>query len=343
MKSCAAIRFTTSGIELRAGSASRVMQECLACDPQASDHDLQRQLAESFGILLKRRGGSSADFAGVGIAYDPAFLAASRAVRNEAALARLVSDALSIPAVAEVDVVAAALAEHRASAGQDVDPLLLVEAGSRIRAALLIHGQPYRGGGNGEIPLGLLRSSGLPRHVPTGGITVDAIASTTALTQRARQAIQDWDNTVAFAQAHAKTSPRQIQVAPAIQQQFHPQRRRFEQLLSLVDGDPLRITFGTIIQAAQTGDQLSLALLADASTVLGAAIAQAILLFQPRRIVVQGELLRRGPELIRQAVLYSVESHFEPNGLPAEVVLSDRESAALDGAALLAQGAFVTF
>lgn len=342
MKSCAAIRFTTSGIELRAGSASAAAQEFHVCDPQAGDHDLQRQLAAAFRLLLKRLGRSSAEFAGVGIAYDPAFLAASQPVRNEKSLTRLVSDALGLSAVAEVDVVAAAIAEHQSGAGPSRDPLLLVEAGSRIRAALLIHGQPYRGGGNGEIPLGRLRSTGLPRHVPTGGITVDAIASTTALARRARQAIGDWDSTVAFAQAHAKTSPRQLPIDPAIQQQFHPQGRRFERLLSLADGDPQRITLEAIAQAAQDGDQLSLALLADAAGVLGAAIAQAMLLFQPRRVVIQGELPRTGPELIRQAVRHSVESQFEPNGLPADIILSDQESAALDGAVMLAQGAFVT-
>src|SRR5260370_25510144 len=80
---------------------------------------------------------------------------------------------------------------------------------------------------------------------------------------------------------------------------------RFSTLMKLTGGDRDQITTRLIAQAAAQGDRLSRELLADATDALGWALAQAIALVNPARIVIGGGVSLIGQELflepLRQA------------------------------------------
>jgi glucokinase len=67
--------------------------------------------------------------------------------------AKLLSEALGVPAWLEHDAKAAAIAEHRLGAGRGVDDMVLLALGTGIGGGLILNGQVYRGvsGAAGEI------------------------------------------------------------------------------------------------------------------------------------------------------------------------------------------------
>jgi glucokinase len=126
----------------------------------------------------------------------------------------------------------------------------------------------------------------------------------------------------------------------------HPQSRRFPErfatLMKLVDGDVGRITTRIIAQAAAAGDRLSRELLSDATATLGWALAQAITLINPARIVIGGGVSLIGQDLFFEPIREACRAEvFPPFARIADIVPAALgEEVVVHGAVALARNAF---
>src|SRR4029077_3374808 len=117
---------------------------------------------------------------------------------------------------------------------------------------------------------------------------------------------------------------------------------RFATLMKMVAGDCDCITTRFIAQAAAQGDRLSRELLWDATDTLGWAIAQAITLINPGRIVIGGGVSLIGQEQffepVREACQAAVFKSFA--GIAEIVPAALNEEVVIYGALALSRDAF---
>jgi len=242
------------------------------------------------------------------------------------------------PAVLHNDADTAAYAEARFGAGRGFDPVLYVTVGSGIGGGLVCNGQIFRGSGAGAMEIGHLRPGNPPRHIGAAGSSVESIASGFGIEDRARRSIAAWREAAARVDEQlARPGPGGAQTAGT---RSSPERGAT--LLKMLDGNIDRITTRLITQAAAQGDRLSRELLADATEALGWALAQAIALVNPARIVIGGGVSLIGQELffepLRQACRAVV---FKPFAEVAEIVPAALgEEVVVHGAVALARAAF---
>lgn len=265
---------------------------------------------------------------------------------------------LGLPAVLHNDADTAAYAEAHFGAGRGFDPVLYITVGSGIGGGLVSGGQIFRGSGAGAMEIGHLRPGRLGRHVSVAGDSVESIASGFGIEDRARQSIAEWeaanllvesrfalsqkeegDEDAAKRERADEVGAREPQFAAAGSRRFP---ERFATLMKLIDGDCDRITTRVIAQAAAQGDRLSRELLWDATNTLGWAIAQAITLINPGRIVIGGGVSLIGQEQffepVREACRAAV---FKPFSGIAEIVPAALlEEVVIYGAVALARDAF---
>lgn len=242
------------------------------------------------------------------------------------------------------DADSAALAESRFGAGQGFDPCMYVTIGSGIGGGLVIGGRIFRGSGAGALEIGHLRPGQLPKHLPLGGETVEAIGSGFGITQRAKLAMEHHETTAAYVQSQfGSTNPNNSSIDPEFQSRLDPGRRRFSTLLDLAEGDINRVTTALVGQAAAAGDPLSLSLLADATHVIGWALAQSITLINPARIVVGGGVSLLGEELFFAPVRRACEQFMFPpfRGIAQIVPASLGEEVVVHGAVAVAAAEFL--
>jgi glucokinase len=225
-------------------------------------------------------------------------------------IAAWAGDTLSIPRVVlQNDADTAALGEARYGAGIGHNPLLYVTIGSGIGGGLVINGSIYRGSGRGAVEIGhlVIDSQTLP---PT---TLEQIASGWSIAREARERL---------ARLLQPSSP----------------------LLQLCDGDPSRIRAIHVAQAACLGDPISINTLRIATSALGSALAHAVTLLAPNRIILGGGVSLIGEELwfepVRRETLRRVFPPFQgtfdivPATLGEEVVVHGALALALDAARL---------
>ena len=218
-------------------------------------------------------------------------------------LADWLREGLGIPSVVvHNDADVAGLAESRFGAGKGHSPLLYVTVGSGIGGALIIDDRIYRGFGRGAGEIGHLM-------VPVGDgpafhlVELEQAASGWAIAQAGREL--------------AAGRPPGTSGGPFVQDRP-------------VTG-PGPITGLTVAQAARKGDAWALAILDRARRALAFALAQAVALAAPRRIVIGGGASLIGEELwfepIRRQVDSTVFSPFRggfdivPAALGEEVVV----------------------
>jgi glucokinase len=226
------------------------------------------------------------------------------------------------PTVLHNDADCAAYAEARFGAGKGFDPVLYVTVGSGIGGGLVCDGRIFRGYGAGAMEIGHLRPGQAPRHVSLAGASVESIASGFGIEDRARRAIAEWEEaTVRVENRFAPPHPMADPVAAPAHAPGRQFPERFATLMKLVEGDRARITTRIIAQAAAQGDRLSRELLSDATDTLGWALAQAVTLVNPARIVIGGGVSLIGQDLFFDPVREAVQAEvFPPFAGVADIV-----------------------
>src|SRR5262249_37884311 len=158
-----------------------------------------------------------------------------------------------------------------------------------------------------------------PRKVSLAGASVESIASGFGIEDRARRTIAAWDEAAARVEDRFRPPVAAAPEAPARHTPSAESRPRFPErfapLMKLVNNDVQRITTGVIAQAAAQEDRLSRELLGDATDALGWALAQAITLVNPGRIVIGGGVSLIGQELFFEPLREACQAEvFQPFG-----------------------------
>jgi glucokinase len=313
---------------------------------------IRQQIGSAIPELLDSAGMTRTDIAGLGIAFggpvdaDRGVTLLSNQVDGwqNFPLVEWVRENLGWPAALQNDADSAALAESRYGAGKGFDPVMYVTVGSGIGGGLILGGRIFRGGGAGALEIGHLRPGQLPRHIPLNGETVEAIASGFGITERAKSSIQDYFATAAYARSQfPETQPKQTNIDSEFQRRTDPRLLRFAKLMELADGDVANITTARIGQAAAAGDALSLSLLGDATHAIGWALAQAITLINPARIVIGGGVSLMGEELFFAPVRRACDQFVFPpfRGLAEIVPAGLGEEVVVHGAVAVAAAEFL--
>lgn len=255
---------------------------------------------------------------------------------------------LGLPAVLHNDADTAAFAEAHFGAGKGFDPVLYVTVGSGIGGGLVCGGNIFRGSGAGAMEIGHLRPGRQQRHVSVAGDSVESLASGFGIEVRARQTIAEWEAASLLVESRFATSSAAASdgalsgepQVPAGDRRRFPER--FSTLMKLVDGNPDRITTRLIAQAARQGDRLSRELLWDATSTLGWALAQAITLINPGRVVIGGGVSLIGQEQFFEPVREACQAAvFKPFTGIAEIVPAFLvEEVVIHGALALARAEF---
>ncbi|MDB5389770.1 MAG: hypothetical protein JWM11_5416 [Planctomycetaceae bacterium] len=313
---------------------------------------IRQQILLAVPELLASANLTKGDIAGLGIAFGGpvdanrgmTLLSNQVAGWEQFPIVDWVRENLGWPAALQNDADSAALAESRFGAGRGFDPVMYVTVGSGIGGGLILGGKIFRGCGAGALEIGHLRPGQLPRHIPLSGDTVESIASGFGITERARRTIQDYFATAAYARSQfAATQPKQTNLDVEFQQRLDPRLQRFAKLLELAEGDAINITTAKVAQAAVLGDALALGLLADATHAIGWALAQAITLINPARIVIGGGVSLIGEELFFGPVRRACEQFVFPpfRGLAEIVPAGLGEEVVVHGAVAVAAAEFL--
>lgn len=198
--------------------------------------------------------------------------------RNEP-LGANVRERIGKPVVVENDVNAAAWGEFTFGAGEDVDDLLMVAVGTGVGGGVVIDGQLLRGA------FGVAAEIGHLRVVPHGLLCGcgqhgcwEQYASGRALVREARHRAWEGDPLMVAAGGRAE------------------------------DIDGLMIT-----KAAEEGDPLSIALLADLGHWLGEGIATLAAILDPAVVVIGGGVSEAG-DLLLHPIQKSLDSHLPAYG-----------------------------
>jgi glucokinase len=184
-------------------------------------------------------------------------------------LARLVGDALGMPAWIENDANAAALAEHRLGAGRGTRHMLLVTIGTGLGGGLILDGKLYHGasGAGGEIGHMQLEPEGRVCGCGRQGC-LEALASGSALE--------------AVAASIVASDPAGL-VAQIARRENTPPDARILQL------------------AAEAGDAAADAAIRRAGRYLGAGLTNLVNVFNPEVIVIGGSIRKLGPRYLDTA------------------------------------------
>jgi glucokinase len=306
---------------------------------------IQQQICDAFDELLKQSHLERQQIGGVAIGFGgPVDTRLGRIVTShqvdgwdDFALTNWFETKIGLPAVLHNDADTAAYAEAHFGAGRGFDPVLYVTVGSGIGGGLICGGQIFRGSGPGAMEIGHLRPGNSPRHIAAAGSSVESIASGFGIEERARRSIVEWYDAAARVEGRLTSAE-----AKAGQIEARRSPDHCATLLGLVEGDVNRLTTRLITQAALQGDRLSRELLKDATDTLGWALAQAIALVNPARIVVGGGVSLLGQELFFEPVRQACRSAvFTPFADVAEIVPAGLgEEVVVHGAVALARAAF---
>ena len=181
--------------------------------------------------------------------------------------------------VIQNDADTAALGEARFGAGRGLSPILYVNSGSGIGGGLIVDGKIYRGSGVGAIEIGhLVTPEG--DHASMGRrLTVESVASGWAIGEGGRHAawqdLPDWQGLSGF---HG------LDEGPG-------------RLLDLTGGDPERVDAKIVAESARMGNVAGKFILKRATLAMSTALAHAVTLLAPRRVVLGGGVSLMGDDL----------------------------------------------
>ncbi len=216
---------------------------------------------------------------------------------------------LGLPAAIGNDCDVAALAEARFGAGQGSNPVFYVTVGTGIGGGLVVGGQIYQGHGNAAAEIGHLRYGLDASHAKQN---IESLAAGWGIAQRGRESISCGQATEASSTA--------------------------EDLAHRCGGRLDDLTARMIADAAGDGNALARAVLDQATTALGWAIAQVITLVSPQVVVIGGGVSLIGPELFFAPVRESVARYVFPPLTDSYQIVPARlgEEVVLHGALALA-------
>jgi glucokinase len=242
--------------------------ERIRVEPDRGAFHIRDQIQAAFATLLVKTKLGRRDIQAVGVGFGgPVDASAGRTQKSfqvegwdDFPLAEWIRDHLEVPMVVlENDADSAGLAEARFGAGVGYSPVLYMNVGSGIGGALIVDQQIYRAAGHGAIEIGHLKvadTSAAGAHT----VELEQIASGWAIASAARELCR-----------------RKIQ-----------EGERDGHLLSRSNGNLDAITAAVVAEAARDGDPDSTAILDRARVAVAFALAQAITLLAPRRIVIGG-------------------------------------------------------
>ena len=321
-------------------------------NPERGALGIQNQIVAGIDELLQQTRVTREQVAGIGIGFggpvdvDRGVIVTSHQVAgwDQFPLVKWFEADLGYSTILQNDADTAAFAEAMFGAGRGFDPVMYVTVGSGIGGGLVCGGKIFRGCGAGAMEIGHMRPGTAPRHVAYPAATVEAIASGFGIEERAQRAIADWEKTTVFVDSRfERPQPTEgtVNTDPSAIAGRTPERCAV--LLKLAGNDRKKITTRLIAQAASQGDRLSRELLADATETLGWAIAQAITLVNPARIVIGGGVSLIGQELFFEPVRNVCRAEtFGPFAKLAEIVPAALgEEVVVHGALALARQAFV--
>jgi len=190
---------------------------------------------------------------------------------RDVALRAELEERVDLPFVIENDANAAAWGEFRFGAGHDTDDLLMLTIGTGVGGGLVLDRSLYRGGFGVGAEIGHLRvvPDGLPCGCGNRGC-LEQYASGSALVRETRAAVRR---------------------DPA----------RGGALLDLAGGDVERIDGPLVTRAAQAGDELARARLAEVGRWLGEGIASLAAVLDPAVVVIGGGVSEAGDLLLDPA------------------------------------------
>jgi glucokinase len=287
----------------------------LAIDPARQAPGIREQIAEALPSLLAEAHLGRAVIGAVGVGFGgPVDTGRGRIERSyqiegweDFPLGDWIRQELHIPeVVVHNDADTAGLAESRFGAGKGHSPLLYMTVGSGIGGALIIHDRIYRGFGKGAGEIGHLMVPVFDdQGRPTRLMELEQVASGWAIA-RAGQGLVDSGT---FAEEDPTSGDN----------------------LDEADGrEPRRVTGWMVAQAARRGVPEAISIVVRGQMAIGFALAQAIALAAPRRIVIGGGVSLIGSDWfdgIRQFVDHFVFTPFAggfeivPAALGEEVVV----------------------
>ncbi len=240
--------------------------------PTAGAPAIRDQIATAVGPLLDRVGRSRIDAAAIGfggpVDSERGRVTVSHHVPgwSDFPLVDWLRDLLHNDLVAlHNDADTAALGEARFGAGAGFSPVLYVNSGSGIGGGLIVDGRIYRGSGSGALEIGHLWIE--PPTSDRPGSTLESLASGWSIARQARD--------LAASRPLPDSSP----------------------LLRLADGRPDLIDTPLVFQAAALGDPDALSVLDRATTAFAQALAHAVTLLAPRRLILGGGVSLASPDL----------------------------------------------
>lgn len=205
------------------------------------------------------------------------------------------------------DASAAALGEHCFGAGRGVDDLIYLTVSTGVGGGIIIGGRLYLGvsGSAGELGHITIDVNG-PRCNCGNTGCLEVLASGKAVAREAKKAVSRGTKSI---------------------------------ILELAEGDPQNITARTVSEAAQKGDILALAIIAEAATYLGVGLVNLINAFNPRMIIIGGGMAKMGDMLLDPARKVVTERAFSLPVREVRIIPSQLDdNAAVSGAAAFVWG-----
>ena len=268
------------------GGAAAAMER-RAIDPQRGAQGILEQIAELAPPLIRAH-----HVQAIGIGFGGPVDAAAGVVMKSHQVAGWEHfwltdwclERFGLAAYLENDCDAAGLAEARFGAGRGAKVVLYVTVGSGIGGGLVTEGEIFRGQGRGAAEIGHLRP-GL--HAERADQTVESIASGWGIGSVAQSRVARASNNSAESAAAADL------------------RERCGGVLE-------RLTCEIVVRAAGDGNPLAAEVLAEATQVLGWAIAQAITLVGADAVVLGGGVSHAPAELFLEPVRRAAAQYVFP-------------------------------
>ena len=206
---------------------------------------------------------------------------------NGAPVKQMLHRLTGLPVFCTNDANAVALGEWLHGAGRGCRHLLCVTLGTGVGGGIIANGRLLIGANDaaGEIGHTAIFADGLPCLCGHNGC-VERYVGTRYVEDRARKRVR--------AQLkRLKDHKNQTSLFPGIKTEG-PSR-----MFELANGDTARITMREVGRAARAGDRLALDLIEGIGDYLGTALANAVELLDPERIVIGGGMSRLGRPLLK--------------------------------------------